>query len=182
MDNIILLGGIHGVGKTTTGEYIAEQTGLKFISAGEILINSTIVKENTGKGVSNIEDIQDLLILRLRDIIRPGAFYLLDGHFCLIDESGQIRKVPLNIFQEISPIAIIILKDAPSNIKEKIKNRNGLDFTTGFLDTMQREEESYGLEISSLLGISCYITNLAESAELISTIKNIIQKKSTQTN
>lgn len=178
MNNIILIGGIHGVGKTTTGEYIAEQTGLKFISAGEILIDSTIVEDNPSKSVSNIEDIQDLLIFGLRDIIEPESFYLLDGHLCLIDESGQIRKVPSYIFQKISPIAIIILTDTPSNIREKIKNRDGLDFTIGFLDMMQQEEENYGLEIASLLSIPCYIANLAESGRLISIIKSIIREKS----
>lgn len=177
MNNIILMGGIHGVGKTTTGEYCAKQTGLKFISAGEILINNTIIKEDHGKSVSNIKDIQDLLILGLKDIINPESFYLLDGHFCLIDESGQIKRIPISVFKEISLIAIIILTDSPLNIKKKIKKRDGLDFTVDFLDTMQKEEKNYGLKIASSLKIPCFIFNIIEPENIILKIKELLEIK-----
>ncbi len=46
------------------------------------------------KRVENIHMNQDILVDAINENLNDRMLYVLDGHFCLIKENGEISKVP----------------------------------------------------------------------------------------
>lgn len=67
MDNIIFIGGIHGVGKGTVCKEIASKTDLVHITASQILKWDEI-SSSDNKLVNNISSTQERLIINSRKI------------------------------------------------------------------------------------------------------------------
>ena len=80
-NNIIFIGGIHGVGKGTICKEIVSKTDLIHITASEILKWNEI-NSSDNKLVQNISSTQERLIYGLKNLIENDKQYLLDGHFC----------------------------------------------------------------------------------------------------
>lgn len=95
---IILLAGIHGTSKSTTGRKMADRMGIEYIGAGKILAKNNRWQKRKQKIVNNIIKNQEILISLIQSMIIPGKDYILDGHFCLIDNNNNIRKIPQYIY------------------------------------------------------------------------------------
>lgn len=91
---MILVGGIHGVGKTTLCKYIEKEFGLSHYSSSA-LISKLKKKQFTDKRIENIDSNQDFLIEALCNMNLKNQEYLLDGHFCLLNKNGEIVNIPV---------------------------------------------------------------------------------------
>lgn len=150
--NIIFLGGVHCVGKSTLCTASLSDTSIEALSASEVLRWSEISpKEN--KKVKDINATQDRLIAGLRKMIEFDRKYVLDGHFCLLDKDGEVKRVPFETFRAINPSGIVVLTDSPSLIVKRLSERDNTKYTTSLLDSFQKEEVEYAKEVSSILSI-----------------------------
>lgn len=108
-NNIIFIGGVHGVGKGTICQKIKEKLDFTHLSASEVLKWDDFKNEKGDKRVENVSTTQQRLIENLKNIVNPQKKYLLDGHFCLLKKDNSIERVPLKVFQQINPLAVIIV-------------------------------------------------------------------------
>jgi len=151
-ENIIFIGGIHGVGKGTLCKKLSEKYSLKHLSASEVLKwNEISTKYN--KKVKNFESTQTRLISGLKKIITRNETYLLDGHFCLLNKNGNPEKISEETFLKIRPKAIIVMTEDIDVIIDRLKGRDDSKYNYNTLSKMQDLELNYSKEISLKLKV-----------------------------
>jgi len=151
-DNIIFIGGIHGVGKGTICKKLSQKYSFIHLSASEVLKWKEISKiEN--KTVKDFESTQERLIYGLSQIVKPDKKYLLDGHFCLLNAKGIPERIPEITFSKINPSAIIIITCELQTILNRLENRDNKKYDIAILRKMQDLELEFAKEISLKLDL-----------------------------
>src|SRR5690606_12889108 len=114
-NNIIFIGGIHGVGKSSICSEICNKFNIQHLSASELIKWDELNEDPKNKKVANIPNTQTRLIIGLQQTIKDNQHYLLDGHYCLLNAKSEIVRVPLETFKQINPkLLILILGDRKS--------------------------------------------------------------------
>lgn len=154
MKNIVFIGGIHGVGKTTFCKKTLKRIGVKHYSAGHLIksLNKELIN-NKNKKVVNINKNQNELVVAIDKYVEKVNLSLLDGHFCLLSETYEINDIPLNIFLKIPIRAIIILHDSIDNIQNKNSKRDGILYNSALLSSFQSRELEYSKYIAEELDV-----------------------------
>ncbi|MBM6550309.1 ATP-binding protein [Marinomonas ostreistagni] len=150
MKKIVFIAGIHGVGKTTFCQKIQEDMAIKHYSC------STLIKENsdyieTSKTIDKAERNQLILIEALNRI--PDEKLLLDGHFCLIDNSNSVLKLDDSVFESLNLSAIAVLTCDINTIHNRLQERDGTTFDIKLLQQLHDAELEMAIRISSKLNI-----------------------------
>lgn len=147
MKNIVFIGGIHGVGKTSFSEAICRDLGLVHITA-----SSLIGSFKESKRVKNIPENQEILVEAVNDLDSTGK-YLLDGHFCLLSKDGQIQTIEVDVFNKLSLMAIIVLQEKVETIQDRLSKRDNHLYTLEFLNDFQEKELKQAKQVSDSLNI-----------------------------
>jgi adenylate kinase len=119
-NNIVFIGGIHGVGKSTICQHICRELNMEYLSASELLKWEEINDDAKNKKVNDIPLTQDRLITGLSKNIQNGHFYLLDGHFCLLNENDEVEKISKDIFMQINPKVLCLILGDITEIKTRL--------------------------------------------------------------
>ena len=150
---MIFIGGIHGVGKSLFCSKLSERFGLAHFTASSLIAEHKQTVFMPEKRTSNIDENQQCLVVAVNEQKAKGNEFLLDGHFCLLDQSGSIVRVPLEIFELLSPVAILLLTESPAEI---VKRRWERDHTVSSLTQItefQDEEVRYAKEVAGSMQI-----------------------------
>lgn len=138
--NATFVGGVHGVGKTHLSKIIADAAGLPYYSSSTLIYgNSKKVNIKTVRA-SNLSSNQDALIKSLTQTNWFASGGYLDGHFTIKTESG-FSEIPLSTFQSLNLTNIILIVSPVDTVKERLKQRDGIEYNWQLLDEMQRKEE-----------------------------------------
>lgn len=168
--NILFFAGIHGVGKSTIGDKLNRDIGIKKFSASQ-LIKDGEGKINTDKKVKDIQNNQEILLGQLKKKSGLGLF-ILDGHFSLINKDKTIEKIPLDIFKQINPREIILLEENAELIYDRLYARDNIQYDIYFIQDMLNQEREHALYISKILKIPIKIF----SSDEYSIIKDYINE------
>ncbi|BFT76142.1 ATP-binding protein [Paenibacillus sp. P36] len=175
MYNLIFIGGIHGVGKTSLCKLLSKEYNIPSYSASKLISDAKNIEFADNKRVKDIDNNQEILIRALNQIDINSKFILLEGHFCLINEFGQITRIPKQTFYNLYPKAFILLKESVEEISTRLRNRDAQLFNKSFLESFQEEEIAYAKEVSQSLQIPCIIHSKESSMEsLMSFFDNIV--------
>lgn len=175
-NNIVFIGGIHGVGKSTICKKACDILKIKYLSASEVLMWKDINNDTTNKNVEDIEITQDRLIDGLKRVLNEANNYILDGHFCLFDSKGEINRVSIGTFLHIGPIAICNIVGDTEKISKRLSERDGKIYAAEKLAIMQAEETSYGKIVAEKLGVPYFEITNTESNILSNILLNIFKK------
>lgn len=164
----IFVGGVHGVGKSTFSVVVKQKC-----RSIECLSCSKIIKwENPShKEVENVEKTQDALLANLPYFIDQDKNYLLDGHFCLLTEQGTIERVPMEVFEVTSPSLIIVMKEEPAIICQRLNKRDSPNYPIELVTNFQKEELKSAAEVADTLGVPLEICNRENSEDIIEYVK-----------
>jgi adenylate kinase len=91
------------------------------------------------------------------DLANKGEDYLLDGHFCLLNASGEIVHIPQSTYTTLNPSALVLVTAEPETIAARRRERDGVPHSTDDIRRFQDEETAYASEIASLLDIPLQI-------------------------
>jgi len=164
---IVFIAGIHGVGKTTLCDYLSTELSLKYYSASNLIRDYGRIKFPKSKHIVDISGNQDVLIRAINEFLEPDKMSILDGHFCLLDENGDITRIPSTTYKQMKPQAIICLYEDVDVICERLKSRDRYSHDSGLLSTFQGAEISYAREISDSLGVPIFVGKPGEDREKI---------------
>lgn len=151
---IIFLGGIHGVGKTHFGENIISGLNITYARASQ-LIEKEIGNATweTDKKTNQINANQFALINAVKKINYQDINLLLDGHFCIKETGGRIKRIPIDIFKSLNIDGILLLEADVTTIQERLLNRDKIHFNIDELISLQIEEKEHALNVSNSLSI-----------------------------
>lgn len=169
-NNIIFIGGIHGVGKGTICKEIASKTNLIHITASEILKWDEI-SSSDNKLVNNLSSSQERLIYGLKNLIKKDKQYLLDGHFCLLNSNGIPCKIDEETFDNINPKIISVVIDDIEKIIERLLKRDNKKYNIKILNELQEMEIEYAKYLSKKYSIPYIEIKNSDYKSLLNYIK-----------
>lgn len=108
------------------------------------------------KQVEDVAANQEKLISRLNELIDVDKPYLLDGHFCLINQQQEIETIESTVIQNINPALIILLREEVSIIHNRLLERDHRDYDIGLLEEMAEIERKTAHQIASQYDIPVY--------------------------
>jgi adenylate kinase len=164
---IIFVGGIHGVGKTTLCKKIESRYNIEHFSASNLIAKEKTEEHIGNKQVENIDENQDFLVTAINKYFKSKNWYLLDGHFCLLNKDNEITQIPYSTYQGICPSAILLLVDEPENIYTRLILRDSIKYDLALLRSFQEQEIYYAEYIKDKLNIPYIMYNASESEDKI---------------
>jgi adenylate kinase len=165
MKKMIFIGGIHGVGKSSTCIRYSIDHNMVYYSASRLISDSKREYFSSNKMIDQIKENQEFLLTAVKSLNLDGEWFFLDGHFCLINLDGAITKVPTETFIQLSPKAIIVITDTVENISLRLKQRDNTKYGVSFLELFQEEEINCSREIAKKLKVSHIIFKKYDSAD-----------------
>ena len=97
-NNIIFIGGVHGVGKGTICQKIKEKLDFTHLSASEVLKWDDFKNEKGDKRVENVSTTQQRLIENLKNIVNPQKKVLIYISTLENHRKGWSREIPEPVF------------------------------------------------------------------------------------
>ncbi|TFG12919.1 cytidylate kinase [Candidatus Thorarchaeota archaeon] len=147
MNRVITIGGLHGTGKSSTADIVAEHFDLRRVSAGRIFRGLAEEREMTLEEFSKVAetdpDIDHELDARIKAEARKGSIVL----------DGQLAAWMADDFADLK-----VYLRAPTEVRVKrIASRDDVSFDNAMKETIVREkiereryEEFYGVDIRDL--------------------------------
>ncbi|MFY0602711.1 MAG: AAA family ATPase [Flavobacteriaceae bacterium] len=170
--NLIFIGGIHGVGKSSICQRVCNDTNIIHLVASDLLRWGEI-NDTDNKKVEDISFTQDRLITGLKRAIEKNKLYLLDGHFCLFNSKGEIERIPEETFEKINPRIIAIATTSVSKIKMRLEKRDGITYDLDTLNEMQIAEMKYAKKIALKFKIPFFEIKNGKISNLTKTISEL---------
>lgn len=170
---MIFVSGIHGVGKTYFCNMIKDKLGIKNYSASQLIAGRREKSFSADKFVSDIDDNQVLLLDAINELRQAGEEFILDGHFCLLNEDGVITRIPMETYTLLKPDVMILLLENPKIIAERRFQRDGIRLDECTINDFQETEKLYAKVIAGQLNIPLEISSgasdLGRIVEIIKT-------------
>jgi adenylate kinase len=161
MNELVFVGGIHGVGKTSISRRLAEMLPAVHVTAGTLIRDTAssghIVTVGVGnKAVPDVDGNQELLLRGLASFrIRIGAKQplLLDGHFCLLDPSGNVTEISLDVFAAMEPAAVLLVTAEPETVRARLMQRDAASPPLDVIAQLSNREKTRAVEVVTALAI-----------------------------
>lgn len=164
---MIFVSGIHGAGKTHFCNIVKKELGINSYSASQLIAAKGNKEFTPCKFVSDVDNNQKLLIKAIDELRRDQKDFILDGHFCLLNNSGEITKIPYNTFELLKPDIIILLTEKADIIAERRFWRDGVKPDVLQINVFQNAEKEYAYEIAKSFQIPFIISGGAEDLKRI---------------
>ena len=149
----VFVAGVHGSGKSTLCDEVSRLIGAPFVTASSLIKRAKSM--GIEKSVSNVEYNQAILISEFRNLSNANSRIILDGHFCLLNQDGEIEELSANVFRQLSIKQIVLVIAAPPVIYERLLARDGtthgLEVAT--IEAFQRAELKNARNVSNELGL-----------------------------
>lgn len=95
----------------------------------------------------------------INDLRQSDEEFILDGHFCLLNEKGIITRIPMETYTLLKPDAMILLLESPEVIAQRRLQRDGIRQDECIINDFQCAETAYATEIARQLNIPLVISN-----------------------
>lgn len=144
---MIFISGVHGVGKTYFCNLVYEQFHISSYTASQLISEEKKCTFEANKFVIDINNNQQFLLSAIEKLKIKQPTFILDGHFCLLNESGEVTRISEKTFIDLNPDAIIVLTENPQVITKRRKKRDGINVNTLEIQIFQEEEKSMLLKL-----------------------------------
>ena len=144
-NKLILLSGVHGVGKGYWLKKNFENDEKFSVLGASDLIKRYKEPDDAGhKMVKNIAGNQDVLLLALNsERSKTEKDIILDGHICLVNKNGETECIPAAFICESEVSGIILLQDGAEMIIERQQQRDKTSMSQDLIEEIQETERAY---------------------------------------
>lgn len=168
---VIFIGGIHGSGKGTICKTISSEICAPHFTASEVLKWNEVSPNLQNKKVIDILVTQNRLILGLTLLKEKHQSFILDGHFCLFNKDGDVKKIALEVFEKIAPDYIVFVSADVEEIQNRLRARDSVEYSLSSLIEMQNIEQEHSTLVAQRLNIPYIHVPNGNLLELLTTIK-----------
>lgn len=172
---MIFISGVHGVGKSYFCRLLKDRLGVVAYSASTLIASKKKTGFTPDKLVTDIDENQLYLLEAIKDLRSAGDEFLLDGHFCLLNQDGVITRIPVETYTLLAPDAIILLTEDPEVIAKRRHERDGGEHSAKDIKAFQEAETEYAKEVAELLDVPLRIS--AGSSDVESTVEFIRERR-----
>ena len=156
---MIFISGVHGVGKSHFCDIVKKSTGIKSYSASSLITQKKHNSFAQDKLIPDIDDNQQYLLQAIDELRSSEHNFILDGHFCLLNASGKITRIPIETFKSLKPDAIILLMEESSVIVARRKERDGVNISIQNIEEFQQEEYAYAKEVAAEINAKLFVSS-----------------------
>ena len=164
---MIFISGVHGVGKSYFCDLVKKKLGIDTFTASQLIEKKKNKVFDSNKRIKDIDDNQRLLVESLKELKKNGSSFILDGHFCLLDVDGIIRRIPKETFEKIKPDFIVLLTEKPEVISMRREKRDGIKIDVSEIKKFQDAEIDYAKEIANHLDVELIISSVTEDIDSV---------------
>lgn len=141
--NVLFVGGVHGVGKSTYCEAAAARHQCLHVRASDVIrqLKASAAPVRT-KLVTNVDANQDLLLLEFEQVKRKtnAGLILLNGHFVLRNANGAIQRLQTPVFTALGLTGLLCFEDDPLAIATRMSERDQIPVDVDDIASLQAEE------------------------------------------
>lgn len=171
---IVFVGGVHGSGKSTLCRCLAKLLPARHVTAGALIREAAVPGHVVtvgvqDKAVPDVDANQAVLLRGLSAYMARTACdtrpLLLDGHFSLMDPSGDIVDVPAAVFQAIAPVAVLLVQADATTVHERLESRAAEAPSSETIERLAERERQRAIATSDDLKIPMWVLAGDGSAE-----------------
>lgn len=171
---MIFISGVHGVGKSYFCDMVKAETGIESYSASALITQKKHSGFAKDKLIPDIDDNQQYLLQAVNELKASEQNFILDGHFCLLNATGEITRISYDTFTSLRPEAIILLMEKSEIIAARRKDRDGIETSIQSIEKFQQEECAYAKEVAADIGAKLFVSggagDLAQAIEFIKSL------------
>ncbi|NSX16168.1 AAA family ATPase [Cupriavidus taiwanensis] len=177
---VVLIAGVHAVGKSYLAAPLAERLRLRHATASQ-LIKAERGKESWGndKTVSDVDGNQRALVRAVSTLRSDGEVLLLDGHLVLRGHDGKNVRLPLEVFRDLDLDGIVLLEAPTDVILERLELRKDISWDHEAVSTLACAEREHAHEVAESLHIPLVVLSSPSEAEFRNAVETIIAARST---
>jgi adenylate kinase len=150
----VFIAGIHGAGKSYLASRAAHKIGMVHTSASKLIKEErTLMTWNDDKRVSDVNANQCALVAAVRRHNEEGIRLLLDGHFVLLNESGEMIRLNEDVFAELNLKLVILIEAEPHIVAQRIALRDQRQLTLDHLNSFLLAEREQAESVCEQLDI-----------------------------
>lgn len=153
-----LLVGIHGVGKTTLTKKLKKLLTITSLSISDLIRksgNNIQTNDKLTKGINQNQELWEEELIKIP--FDEEEIVFLDGHFTLLNQEGDIIKLPFSTFDGINLNKIILKIEEPKVIQERLENRDHKEWDVKLITDFQNSEIERAQEFSKLKNIPIFV-------------------------
>ena len=171
---MIFISGVHGVGKSYFCDMVKAATGIESYSASTLITQKKHSGFAKDKLIPDIDDNQQYLLQAVNELKGSGQNFILDGHFCLLNATGDITRIPYDTFTSLKPDAIILLTEKSEVIAARRRERDGIGASIQEIEAFQQEECAYAKEVAADISARLFVSggagDLTQAIEFIKSL------------
>jgi adenylate kinase len=166
---IYFIAGAHAVGKSTICNFYANQHDFIHKSASTLISEAKGEGFNLDKKTSTAEENQQLLISKLSEIRESDSNLLLDGHFVLVGNQGELIALKQEVFRDMKLDGVVLIECDDVKIEERFRDRGALlHYSPAALRDAERKN---AIEICEALSIPLVILNEPSNKDFSEALK-----------
>jgi adenylate kinase len=169
MPTLYFVGGVFGTGKSTLCQALSRLLPAEHLKASDLIRYAPNLDDATGKTTENVFSNQERLIATLAIHRTDHGTILLDGHFCLLDSTCIIVRLPVSVFQHIQPRALVLVEAGVAEVVDRIKRRDGREIDPTLTWKLLQAEREHSHVISETLDIPIMIVGSSTATQDIVT-------------
>lgn len=159
---MIFVSGVHGVGKSYFCNLVKDSVGIETYSASALIATKKRSEFAKNKLIPDIDENQQFLLWAVDELRTLCQNFILDGHFCLLNASGEVQRIPYGTFAMLKPDAIVLLTENPEIIASRRRKRDGIEVAVESIEYFQREERLYADEVARDINAKLFVSEGAK--------------------
>lgn len=172
-----LVCGIHGSGKTVYCHSMEKKLGIPCFSASKLIGKTICINQVKTKNIDRIDERQQVLISETKKLEAQYGEFILDGHLCLINDNGNIERIPQEVFLSMHISEIRVLRTDEGKIQKRMLERDGINWDLEYIKSFQSEEINYARELSVLCNTKLEIVDTSQEDNIILPISPVFANK-----
>lgn len=172
---IIFVAGTYGVGKSTLCDKLSKKLNIPSYSSGDLIseINGEIYGAN--KVVKDKTANQNILISAVKGKLSLNPVFMLAGHFCIFNKSGEVELLPEFVYKEMPISKLILLETEIDTIINNIRSRDNKLYSLDAIKSLILTERKQAEIISEQLNLPLHVHKMNFDQTDVEKISDIIQ-------
>ncbi|WP_342051592.1 MULTISPECIES: ATP-binding protein [unclassified Cupriavidus] len=174
---ILLIAGMHGVGKSYLAGPAAEALGIRHETASALIASVRGSRSwSDEKRVREVDDNQAALVRAVELVRNSGVDLLLDGHFVLRGQAGQCLAVESTVFRQLQLSGVILLEAAAEKIQSRLVARGDRSWTVEEIRQFSQKEAEQAVTITAELAIHLVRLHEPTSGEFTEALRDLLRR------